>query len=158
MLSAMLVASVVLWTVFINVSLKVFFNSKSIQFVVYNNKYRQGNDDFDEKINDERINRYLSEDLQIEYWNRKLIWFSIFLKINYIQVIIDWLYLKVNFFVIYYCLIRFKRYFYSFNNLSIAFRCNNCLFFSEFLVCIFKFRVSAKNGSITYKWLLIDCI
>ena len=40
---------------------------------MYNNKYRQGNDDFDEKMNDERINRYLSEDLGIEYWNRKLI-------------------------------------------------------------------------------------
>ena len=25
------------------------------------------------KINDERINRYLNEDLEIEYWKRKLI-------------------------------------------------------------------------------------
>ena len=97
MLSAMLVATVVLWTVFINVSFKFFFNWKNIQFLVYNNKYRQGNDDFDEKINDERIYRYLSEDLEIEYWNRKLIWFSMFFKNNYIQVIIVWLYLKVIF-------------------------------------------------------------
>ena len=37
------------------------------------NKYRQENDDFDEKINDERINRYLNEDLEIEYWKRNLI-------------------------------------------------------------------------------------
>ena len=36
-------------------------------------KYRRENVDFDEKINDERINRYLNEELDIKYWNRKLI-------------------------------------------------------------------------------------
>ena len=36
-------------------------------------KYRWENVDFDEKINDRRINRYLNEQLDIKYWNRKLI-------------------------------------------------------------------------------------
>ena len=36
-------------------------------------KYRWQNVDFDEKINDKRINMYFNEELDKEYWNRKLI-------------------------------------------------------------------------------------
>ena len=46
---------------------------KTYNFWYITNKYRQENDDFNEKINDERINRYLNEDLEIEYWKKKLI-------------------------------------------------------------------------------------
>ena len=46
---------------------------KTYNFWYIINKYTQENDDFDEKIKDERINRYLNKGLEIEYWKRKLI-------------------------------------------------------------------------------------
>ena len=36
-------------------------------------KYRWQNVDFDEKIIDKRINMYFNEEVDKEYWNRKLI-------------------------------------------------------------------------------------
>ena len=46
---------------------------KTYNFWYIINKYTQENDDFNEKIKDERINRYLNKGLEIEYWKRKLI-------------------------------------------------------------------------------------
>ena len=50
---------------------------KTYNFWYIINKYRQKNDDFNEKINDERIKRNLNEDLEIEYWKIKLISFIV---------------------------------------------------------------------------------
>ena len=50
---------------------------KTYNFWYIINKYRQENDNFDEKINDERIKRNLNEDLEIEYWKIKLISFIV---------------------------------------------------------------------------------
>ena len=47
--------------------------SKIYKFWCIINEYKEENVDFDEQINDKKINRYLNEDLENEYWNRKLI-------------------------------------------------------------------------------------